>query len=528
MGTPITLDDGIGLNHYIRKALGRIGESGINLLPHFFSRDTTPRNGEKRNDKGEPMNVKTRSGHELGYLVGMSWFPANKFTEAELKFIDYSDRESKAVHRGLDRKAGGVYQEHPYDMIKNHIQIATHVGLPLDYKRIISRLRHDDLEHYQRVKDLLMELQSARAKVSMSSIYYGNEPSEIAELRGQIKKAREEYIESAYQKQGLFIKGLLKLGINPSEASRLDTGGAIALGEVDWLTRYIEENLFYRSMFLLHRRLSLDDYVTEGIATPFQIFLMKKLGLQDGSQLEPLEYFLSKISGKLDDRIVLTQETKPRFNAAQAKEMKKLFYKHSWLREAYGDRIDFRGKPLERTELLDHQYKNFIVLHYLGMALSDTGQKIGREVINERDRQPYNFSLLQWIVTARERLLKETRNKLYDLKRSYESELSRKAIEQATKEEEQMASGYPLRSRIITGQGPISYCTIYGRQLWETREKTKYGKVKNYGHVLSFLNLLEEFQHPKRNITDIVKGGFELFYIQGLKSSLRFDITPKP
>src|SRR3989338_4059873 len=223
MGTPITLDDGIGLNHYIRKALGRIGESGINLLPHFFSRDTTPRNGEKRNDKGEPMNVKTRSGHELGYLVGMSWFPANKFTEAELKFIDYSDRESKAVHRGLDRKAGGVYQEHPYDMIKNHIQIATHVGLPLDYKRIISRLRHDDLEHYQRVKDLLMELQSARAKVSMSSIYYGNEPSEIAELRGQIKKAREEYIESAYQKQGLFIKGLLKLGINPSEASRLDT-----------------------------------------------------------------------------------------------------------------------------------------------------------------------------------------------------------------------------------------------------------------------------------------------------------------
>jgi len=528
MATQIALDDRTRLFYYMSKAVEVIGESGINLLPHFFSRDTTQRNGEKRNDKGEPMNVKTRSGHEIGYLVYMDWFPKGKFTEAELKIIHRSDVESKAVHKGLDRKTGGVYQEHPYDMIRSDFQISTHVGLPFDYKRVISRLRHDDLEHYLIVKELLMDLQSARAKVSRSEIYYGNETSEIAELRSQIKRARAEYMKSEYQKQSLFIRGLSELGISEGEVSRLDTGGAIALGVVDWLTRYIEENLFYRSMFYLHRRLSLDDYVNEGIATPFQITLMEKLGVREGSQLEPLEYFLSKISGKLDDRIVLTQETKPRFNATQAKELERLFYKREWLRETFGENIDFRGESLQRTELLDHQYKNFITLHYLDMALSETGQKIGREVINERGKKPYNFSLLQWVVTAREILLEESRNKLYELKMSYESELPRKAIGQAKKEAQQMISEYPLAGEIITGQGSISERTIYGRQLWATREETEFGKVKNYGHVLSFLRLLEDFQNPKRNITDISKGGFELFYIPGLKGSLEFNLTPKP
>ena len=108
--------------------------------------------------------IELESGYRLGPLSALFPFSDLGYSEPEIALINHSENNSSVVQRGVSRWMGGVYADHPHDMIRVHFDISHEVaeryGIEVDETLIhnpglISALTlHDVEEDYQPINDL--------------------------------------------------------------------------------------------------------------------------------------------------------------------------------------------------------------------------------------------------------------------------------------------------------------------------------------------------------------------------------------
>jgi len=529
MGTPIALDDRTRLFYYTSKAVESIEKgvkSGISyLIPHIFSgkghinQESEPKSGPRR-------TLTTSWGYELGHMIDMKWFPRGDFKEHELSLIDYADARSKQIHKWISRYTGGVYDEHPNDMIRFYLQgvaeISKATGIPLnqiqDYKRVNIFKGHDDPEDAQKVRDPLDLLESARLKLLKEQHELGGETQEIKDLMQRIKNERLQFIKNEWQRYSTFVDKLAEeLHLNPEAKQFILVGGAFEFGSKEWLTRYTEDHYFHASMYHLHRRHSFEDYAEEGRGGPFQKFVMELLGVPKGGE-EPLDYLTARILAKGNDRNVLTRERRARFTPKQVEELQQKFKENPWLKEMYGDDIDFRGRDLPRTRQIEELFKNFTYLQNLHFALG----RYGNLIVEQKQENPAAYLDLLLINKSRDYLLPEMRKVISELTKYHKEDLGKLASSVEDKVKKIPAE----EIRNITGDGPISRGSKGYK--WEEPDGGLLAMAENYKDVLTFGRELSLFSSPKENVIDLENRVFKLFTINGWTDEIAFRMKPSP
>ena len=516
MGNSTTIDDLLGQVHSRFSGLGElVGRSPLLSKMLGMNEGTNEQNKEPVQQR----SVKTSWGDEFGYLVYMSFFPVSDFTLPEIALIDYSDRRSKEIHKGNYRDMGGVYDEHPIDMLKLYFEIAKSVGMPLDYRLVIPNKRHDDFEDHPDLTKLMEELKQAKERALKEYPQLEKETPQMRQIRYEIKKARFNLAKRELEAQNLFIESL---SISINEKSKLIVDGKFCLGVVDWLTRYTDEKYFHQSMYLVHNIHPLIKYTKGVVGGPFQKELMKQLPIKNNE--EPLDYFSTRVDLKLTDRIALSRERKRRYNNWQVRELEGLFKQNEWLRDIYGEKPDFKGKEMPRPYNLNLLYRNFIVLHNAHLGLNRYGYKF----IEQRANNPIAYSNLIGIIKARDHLLEECSNIISELKESYRADLK---TAHADSIKDEIAGTRPRDFERITGEGPISR----GRDLetryidnWDELDKDDLAKARNYKDTLAFEQLLSRFTDTTRNKADLNKGIFSFFTIGGLTDKFKITLDDKP
>lgn len=530
MGISVPFDDLVNRVYLSSSRIFDIGSNILNRLP-IIGTNSPHQPTEEHSEP--PKFIKTSWGEEIGYLVQMDSFPRRYFSEPAIALIDYSDGRNKEIHHGDSRKMGGVYDNHPLDILREHYKISSAIapkmveftGLNLDQvlamfldpRFIIAGKGHDDFEDHYRLrgdlakfKDVLKRAVQKDPKLTDRTPEY----EEIMDLRARVKRIRGEIVEEEYSRQTAFIDSL---GLVDRERSKLLLDADFAMGIKDWSARHIEDNFFTQSMYRLRRLYTLEDYVKNGRGGPFQARLMQKLGVSQ----EPIEYLQSRLYLRLLDRIVLSRERKPRYSKPQAKEMEGHFSKHQWLKDTFGDGIQFRVENgMSRPELLDTLYRNDVVLSNIDSAI----RSYGGVVVKQRKRDPVALWYLLAILKARDYLVAENESIIAELKPSYKRELGKKATEIET----YVASLPPQEFEIVTGEGPISDGFRYETGMRTNVETSELQITENYDNVLRFERLNRNFSDPRRNIVDLKRGKFDLFVIGGLRDGISFYLHPTP
>ena len=557
MGVSIPFDDFVTKLYLSRTRIVDLSSEILHKLPYLnrFSLDGQIQPNGPDTGNSTPKVVKTSWGEEIGYLVHMNSFPRKFFADPEVDLIDYSDRRNKDIHRGAkhSRKKGGVYDKHPLDILDVHYRVASEVapqliettGISLDsVLRIllhtpffIAKKRHDDFEDHKDVEDATNEFKETVKKamqvdptLTKTTLEYKN----LLDSREEVKKKRAGVVNKEYTAQTEAISDIAdRYSLDDRERSKLLLVGDIAIGVIDWSARHIEETFFTGSMFRLTHLYSIDDYVNQGRGGPFQTYLMGRLGIKHGK--EPLDYLAGRMYLRLLDRIVLSRERKPRYKDERktinplhnewwkAKELESLFNKYQFLREIYGEGIEFRvEEAISRPDLLDTLYRNSVVLKNVDFAVT----RYGGAMVKQQKRNPVAYAYLLAILKAREYLIQENMNIINELKPSYKRDLGRKGSREV---EERVLSLPSLEFEMVTGEGPISNGFRYETGMRINKENGDEFQVRqNYQDLLAFEQLTSRFLDPQRNLIDTKKGKFSLFVIEGLEDGISFALNPRP
>lgn len=552
MATTLTLDDFIGRFQLSKSRIVELGASAIDNVRRYAAANFGIGRNEHGNHEGQNTRVlRTSWGHEIGYLVNLSWlpigelFPNGEYTDEQIALrlarMDYSDRRTKSIHVGQSRTHGGVYEEHPMDMVRLYFEIMKKAGARPKYNTAFAIDEHDNLEKAQPIDKLQTDFKNERKRAreadkdSVAETVLTETP-EMRKLRNQIKTTRRRLVTDWYSDSNSFVANFAKAyGISDADQGVVIVDGAIALGLMDWMTRHTEQKYFHTSMYPYHIWQKLSEYLSSKRGGPFQANLMELLGVPlDG--VEPPEYYLERVLIRSIDRIALSRERKPRFNARQTRELEEEFRRHGWLRELYGelkkkpdDRegIDFRGKPEQRPYQLNALYRNFIVLQNVHFAL----QRYGGDMVRLRQENPTAYSTFLAVIIARDYLLEETKNIIDGLGESYERDLARVGNGIVASAKRSVGERSEREKSEITGEGPISrgvkYDTWYKHKLPHL-DVDQLDRIENYKDVLAFGELWTRFTDTARNVIDVDRGLFRMFTIKGLTDKLQVTIDARP
>ncbi len=517
------------LDNLVKRFSARGVFSGISDRISPFLKDALHL-GRDESDRNEPIKKEGKNGqvYDLGYIVDMDSFPKDKFKPHELALIDYSDRVSKNVHKGLSRDVGGPYETHPKDMLDEYFEICSRLGISPDYRVVSTIIQHDIMENYRKIKQLSEELKHdirKNEKLHRRRLVNKGLEERIESLITQIKEQRVKFVKELYSYQNLFTRDYTKAnGLEEGIEQLMLKDGVFILGDVDWLTRYIEERFFLSSAYFLSQRHSINEYRDLGIGGPFQSEVMNALGIENGQ--EPQDYFWARNLGRVLDRNSLSNERKLRFSLDSAKRHEDTLQSDPTLREIYG-KIDFWGKDMPRAYNLNILYRNFVVLHNLNLALGS----YGKNTFEHRSIDPFAFDLMRVVIEAREHLIQINDRITDELKESYREDLGGRIASEVEKE---VKETNPEEFEKVTGKGPISrgakLDTEYiDRRKWEELDEGIVGKIENYRDVLYFKKLREIFSDTKRNVLDLERGIFSpLFTIDGLTYQLKVTYNPSP
>ncbi len=461
-------------------------------------------------DDLETRVLRTSFGYELGRITGMSFFPSG-FSAAEIALIDHSDMVAKEVHKKESRYMGGPYDEHIKDMLILYQQIRAEVWqeygirLPAKIRDLVSIILHDVVEDDHGISQLRSMLRDIKSNE-------GNAESQVIEsfVIGMIKEQREKIVNRLHSEMLGAIQSLSSEG---RDVSGLGLEAAIALGAVDWLTRHTEDREYYQSVYHLCRMHKRGDYVN-GRGGPFQKEVMILLGA-DSESFEPTDYFAMRVFFKLLDRISLARERKPRFGDEEAKELEQACQQSGWLKNMYGENVNFRAENMAGLYVMKLLYRNYIVLNNVNLALNEYGSRIVKE------KNPAAYTYLLGVIKAREMLLEESVKMAAELMHRYESSLGEERAAQIREEFDALERQDPLQFEVITGRGPISRGARYDpmpRRMLEEMDRTD--AEENYRDVLGFEKLQQRFLEPARNYVDASSGVFRLFAIGGLTDTL--------
>lgn len=258
------------------------------------------------------------------------------------------------------------------------------------------------------------------------------------------------------------------------------------------------------------------DYIKGLRGGSFQKEVMSLLGAAPES-FEPTDYFAMRVFFKLLDRVTLARERKPRFNDEEAGELEQAFQQNEWLKDMYGENVNFRAENMPGLYVMKLLYRNYIVLNNANLALNEYGSGIA----GEKEKNPMAYAYLLGIIKAREMLLEENAKMIAELRHRYESSLGKEKAAQIREEVDTLERQDPLQFEVITGRGPISrgarYDPMPRRMLWEM-DRTEV--EENYRDAIEFEKLQQRFLEPARNYIDARAGVFRLFTISGLTDTL--------
>lgn len=509
---------------------------------------TTELGGPNGQIDDQPKSIKTSWGEELGYLVHMNFFPKRYFPPHIIDFIDYSDTRNKAIHLRNYRKMGGVYDNHPLDMLRLHFGIVEKiapeiaritgkkiddvVGELLDYRGIVSKKRHDDFEDDKDVNGPAVEFKTnlkAAIRVDPDLTRETPEYKKMMKWRDTVKEARGKVIDREHSMQIDALNDIAtRYHLPDAEKAKLILGGDVAIGVMDWDARHTEENFFTTSMFRANQIYNVSDYIQHQRGGPFQEYLMKQLKVQD---IEPLFYVLMRIYDRLLDRTSNSMERKPRYpdkkgiwaSNPKVDELEDLFKQNAWLRETFGDNIVFRVEhEMSRPDRMEELYKNHVVLSNVYRLMSS---KYIQSAIKNPARYMSAYSYLLAIDEAIGQLIKVSRDIISELASSYKRELGSDAEEI----EARVDSMPPYQFKIITGHGPISNGHGYetGLDVNVERKGSDVQLIHNYEDILSYARLMDNFAstHP---VVATLRDGHKPFVIGGLGEGISFHRRPTP
>ncbi|MEK6948858.1 MAG: hypothetical protein AABX34_01460, partial [Nanoarchaeota archaeon] len=335
---------------------------------------------------------------------------------------------------------------------------------------------------------------------------------------GMIKSQREKIVGKLYYDLLNFINSL---GIDGNKTQELRLESTIAIGAVDWLTRHTEDREYYQSVYQLCRMHKGEDYEKGLRGGPFQKKVMETLGVNTNS-LETTDYFAMRDFYKLFDRVTLAREREPRFEDEEAKELEQAYRQNEWLKNMYGENVNFRAENMPGLYVMKLLYRNYIVLNNVNLALNEYGNGI----VEEKEKSPAAHAYLLGIIKAREMLLEENVKMAVELRHRYESSLGEEKAAQIREEVDTLEGQDPLQFEVITGEGPISRGSRYDpmprRMLWEM-DRTEV--EENYKDAIGFEKLQQRFLDPARNYIDARAGVFRLFSIDGLTDKLSVVTT---
>jgi|TARA_B100001964_G_C14252614_1_gene610672 hypothetical protein len=460
--------------------------------------------------------IELKSGYRLGPLGRLFPFSDLGYSRSEIAFIENAESNSSVIQRGKSRWMGGVYVDHPHDMIRAHLDISPEVaeryGVDVDdtlihnLGLIVALIWHDVEEDYQPINDLRRELWTIRQP--------GRDYSPEADrLRGLIIEERGKLVHILERESAAHIERLIgRYSISMVERDRLFKEAAIGLGVADWLTRHVEVIYYLGSMDRMHQRYTGSKILGGG---PYQERVMEILEV-GSNQLEPLDYFWMRVYGRALDRKVLSRERHPRFSADEAEELEQKFGEDPWFVKNYGEDIRFSAGEMPRPNKLNLVYRNSIVLHHLDSAVNE----YGHATFVARNRNPRAYAFLLASLTARDYIIEGSLAILKELRLDYKTELmdgDRYGIQDELKLIEERR---PEHLDVVTGRGPISRGTdndtVY-KDRWERLDNTYGGKLDNYRDVLVFERLYRNhFLNPEENKVDLNRGTFSLFKIGGI------------
>jgi len=143
------------------------------------------------------------------------------------------------------------------------------------------------------------------------------------------------------------------------------------IATVDMLTRYTEKLEFKTSMSILHHVGTLEYYDGIRDMEPYQFQLMRRLGISNPSDTEPMENVLRRQVIKQLDRISLMRETERRYTEEQVSDLEYLFETDESLRKVYGYSIDFQGEGRPYAFRIAEMLRTTLVTNYLHKFLNE-------------------------------------------------------------------------------------------------------------------------------------------------------------
>ena len=467
--------------------------------------------------------IKSSFGYELGYLVGMDFFPRYKFNDGQLAVIDWSDEINKRIHVGNSRKQGGPYDAHTNDMVREYLRLTSEYGIPQDWRVPVSINLHDVSEDHPAIREVADELKDITSQAKAQGL--SKEPNGSRLLRREIKERRKTI-------GGQLIADFIGMvdGLKTEEKADLKLGGAFALGIDDWLTRHTEERFFFQSIYPLHIRHSAAEYANSKLRNPFQSHVLQVLGVTSG--MEPLDYLQARVAEKGLDRIALSREVSPRFpKKSQIRELERILQQDPVLMNGHGEpkrlsqiygQVEFKAEDVPRPYNLNIIYRNFIVLQNIHLALN----RYGQQIIQQRQQNPVAYEYLQLTLAIRNVLLSETGRVIQNLKDSYETDLSRKEVAHETEALAMNVRDYPRFFKEITGNGAISRGTLLDtvyRGRWKELDDRKL--IDNYRNVLEYEILLQNFSEARQNTANLDPSAagkpFNMFKLKGLTDKVK-------
>lgn len=464
-------------------------------------------------DDLEKRVLRTPFGYEFGRIASMSFFPSG-LNVAEIALIDHSDMVAKEVHRDESRYMGGPYDEHVKDMLILYQQIRATaeqeygIRIQARIRDLVSIILHDVVEDDRGINELRYKLRDIKSNGG------GAESQGVGSfVISMIKGQREKIVNRLYSEMLGSIQSLSRDG---KDVSGLSLEAAIALGAVDWLTRHTEDREYYQSVYHLCRMHKRGDYIEGLRGGPFQKEFMSLLGAAPES-FEPTDYFAMRVFFKLLDRISLASERKPRFGDEEARELEQACQQNEWLKNMYGENVNFRAENMPGLYVMKLLYRNYIVLNNVNLALNGYGSRI----VEEKGQNPAAYAYLLGIIGARKLLMEENAKMKDELKQKYGMGLGEERDYSIREETDAIEKANVAQFEVITGEGPISRGSRYDsmpRRMLEDMDKTEI--EENYRDAIGFEKLQQRFLDPARNYIDVSSGVFRLFTIDGLTDKL--------
>jgi hypothetical protein len=448
---------------------------------------------------------------EFGSIIYKPFFPTDDLELHQVNLVDKADRLNKSMHIGDSRDFGGPYEAHTDDMARLYVRECRKLGIKPDYMTIATIILHDFFEEHPDLHSLSKAYKKLKEKEKAKGMQYESEGS--LELKGRIREMRLALGRQSSARAREVIDEIgLSFTLGQEEKEKMVQDVMFSLITADWLTRHTEERYFRGSMALLFKIHAGED--ANKVLTPFQIETMMGMGI-DPMKGGPLRGFTHRSLLKVYDRIVLSRERRARFESGEARELDGILRRDPVLQKVYGN-VSFRAKEIPVAYGLNLLYRDFVVLHFLNISLSNYGSRI----YQEREKDPVAYQHLRLIDRARKMLLSETGSMVRGLRVHYESTLGRKNARRIREAIEARVRKEPNLARDMTGEGPISRgisLDAYSRNDWADIERDWEA---NYRDAILFGFLRRNFTKTGNgNEVRYLNSGpvsFNLFHIGGL------------